>query len=107
MTGIENAFVTEPVELPSQIINWLNEYKKIQSQMKDLTEKLDIARAHIELALGESELGLIDGQPAIKWGYIESNRFDQKKAKEILTPEQVEACTVVQRARRFEPVREA
>lgn len=107
MTAIENAFTTEPLELPAPIINWLAHYKEIQQQIKDLTEKLDIARAHIELALGEAELGLINGQPAVKWGYIESNRFDQKKAKEILTADQVAECTVVQRVRRFEPVREA
>lgn len=107
MTTIENAFTTEPLELPAPIVNWLAHYKQIQQEIKDLNEKLDIARAHIELALGEAELGLISGQPAVKWGFIESNRFDQKKAKEILTPEQVAECTVTQRIRRFEPVREA
>jgi len=107
MTTVGNGFTTEPLELPSPIVNWLGQYKKIQQEIKDLSEKLDIARAHIELAMGDAEIGLIDGNPVVKWGFIESNRFDQKKAKEIMTPEQISECTVVQRVRRFEPVREA
>jgi predicted phage-related endonuclease len=99
---------TDPVELPKPVEHWLHEYKKIQGEIKELQERLDIARAHVELALGESTLGLVNGQPAIKWNWVESRRFDQTKAKELLKgiPGVLERCYTTQRIRRFEVVRE-
>lgn len=99
---------TDPVDLPTPVANWLDEYKRIQQQIKDLQEKLDIARAHVELALGESTLGLVNGNPAIKWGFVEQRRFDQTKAKELLrdNPGLLESCYTTQRIRRFEIVKD-
>jgi hypothetical protein len=90
------------------VAHWLEEYKRLQLDMKALQERIDIARAHVELALGESTLGLVNGNPAIKWGFVEQRRFDQTKAKELLKdiPGVLEACYTTQRIRRFEIVRE-
>ena len=99
---------TDPVDLPTPVANWLNEYKRIQAEIKELQERLDIARAHVELALGESTLGLVNGNPAIKWGFVEQRRFDQTKAKELLRdqPGLLESCYTTQRMRRFEIVKD-
>lgn len=99
---------TDPVDLPTPVSHWLDEYKRLQLEMTALKERIDLARAHVELALGESTLGLVNGQPAIKWGWVESRRFDQTKAKELLrdNPGLLENCYTTQRIRRFEIVRE-
>lgn len=101
-------FVTEPVELPESVAHWLAEYNRLKLEQKALEEKMDIARSHVELALGPATLGLINGQPAVKWGWVESRRFDQTKAKELLRnqPGVLEACYTNQRMRRFELIRE-
>ena len=99
---------TDPVDLPAPVTHWLEEYKRLQLEMNALKERMDIARAHVELALGESTLGLVNGQPAIKWGWVEQRRFDQTKAKEILRdkPGVLESCMTTQRIRRFEIVKD-
>lgn len=91
-------------ELPSSVAGWLEEYKKLKAQIKDLEERADIARSHVELFLADEPLGTVNGMPAVKWVYVEQQRFDQAKAKEILTPEQIEACTRVISTRQFRPV---
>lgn len=98
--------IHDPLELPPSVAHWLEEYKRLLQAKKDLEEKIDIARAHVELALGDSTLGTVNGQPAIRFGYIEQSRFDQKKAKELLDPVLLSKCYTTQRIRRFEPVRE-
>lgn len=98
--------IHDPVELPPSVAHWLDEYKRLLQARKDLDEKIDIARAHVEVALGDSSLGTVNGQPAIRWGWIEQTRFDQKKAKELLDPVLLSKCYTTQRVRRFEPVRE-
>ena len=96
--------IDDAVELPAYVQGWLGEYNRIKFEIKKLEEQADIARAHVELALGENPLGTINGNPVIKFAYIEQQRFDGKKAKEILTPEQVESCTVTTRMRQFRPI---
>lgn len=105
---MDAGFTTEPLELPDPVKNWLTEYIRLKAEIKALEEKMEMARAHVELALGDSPLGLVDGQPAVKWAWVESRRFDQTKAKELLKdkPGILEACYTTQRIRRFEPVRE-
>lgn len=100
---------TDPVDLPTSVAHWLDSYKQLLAQKKELEERIDIARAHVELALGESTLGLVNGNPAIKWGWVDQRRFDQTKAKELLRdkPGILEACYTTQRIRRFEIVKDA
>jgi predicted phage-related endonuclease len=50
--------------------------------------------------LGDAELGLVDGRPAVHWTVVATRRLDQRKLKEQ-APELVEACTVTQLSRRF------
>ena len=100
---------TDPVDLPTPVAHWLDNYKQLLAQKKELEERIDIARAHVELALGESTLGLVNGNPAIKWGWVDQRRFDQTKAKELLrdNPGILEACYTTQRIRRFEIVKDS
>lgn len=96
--------LNEAKELPSSVAGWLEEYKKLKTQIKELEERADIARSHVELFLADADLGTINGMPAVKWTYVQSQRFDQGEAKKILTPEQIEACTKILTTRQFRPV---
>lgn len=93
-------------ELPASVAGWLEEYKKIKSQIKELEERANIARAHVEEFLEDVDLGTVNGKPVIKWIYVEQGRFDQAEAKKILTAEQIQACTKIVTTRQFRPVNE-
>lgn len=95
----------QPIELGKAGL-WLIKYRDLQSQIKDLEEQLAQCRRHVEEALGENSVGLIQGKPAVKWVWVESTRFDQKKAREILDGETLNRCMTTQRSRRFDVVRE-
>ena len=96
MTNLNNAF-----ELPTSVAAWLNEYKRLQAEKKALEEKMEIARAHVELALGENELGSVNGVPVVKFGWSARNAFDQTKAKKLLTDEQIAECITTTQVRSF------
>lgn len=95
----------QPVELGKYGL-WVIRYRELQAQIKELEEQLAQARRHIEELLGDNSVGVMDGEPVVKWVWVESTRFDQKKAKEILDPVQLSKCMTTQRIRRFDVVRE-
>jgi hypothetical protein len=99
MSEINDAF-----ELPPSVAGWLNEYNRLKAEMKDLTERMDIARAHVELAMADNTMATVNGQPVLKWDYIESRRLDQKKVQESLSPEVLEHFYTVSRTRVFRPI---
>jgi predicted phage-related endonuclease len=88
------------VELPPDAVNWRALIQDCDAKIKDLEKTKKIARGHLEQMMGDAELGLIDGRPAVHWTVVASRRLDQKKLKEQ-APELVEACTVTSISRRF------
>lgn len=88
------------VDLPADATNWLALIRQCDRDIKDLEEAKKLARGHLERMMGDAELGLVDGRPAVHWTIVSSRRLDQKKLKEQ-APELVEACTVTQLSRRF------
>ena len=99
MSEINDAF-----ELPPAIAGWLNEYNRLKAEMKDLTERMDIARAHVELAMADNTMATVNGQPVLKWDYVESRSLDQKKVQESLPQEVLDGFYTVQRSRVFRPI---
>lgn len=89
-----------PVDLPADARNWLALIRQCDADIKDLEETKKLARARIEQMLGEAEVGLVDGQPAVHWTIVSSRRLDQRKLKDQ-APELVDACTVTSMSRRF------
>ena len=96
--------LNDAVELPPHLAGWLTEYNNLKSQIKDLTEKADMARAHIESALGDSTLATVNGLPVLKWDYVDSRRFNQKKAQQLLSPNVFDECFDITRSRVFSPI---
>jgi predicted phage-related endonuclease len=74
------------VELPLDIAGWIELYKKTQAEIKTLEEKVAAAKEKIQEALGENEVGLIDGSVVVRWTKVTSTRLDMKKAREVLDP---------------------
>jgi hypothetical protein len=88
------------------IAGWVDIYKAGLKEKARIDEGLAIARAKIEEALGDAEVGRIGGQPVVKWTHVTTSRFDQGKAKAMLDDQQLAACTVETASRRFTIVSE-
>lgn len=89
------------VELPLDISGWIELYKKTQADIKVLEEKVAAAKEKIQEALGENEIGLIDGSPVVRWTKVTSTRLDLKKAKEVLDPKILAFLSSESTSRRF------
>jgi hypothetical protein len=55
------------IDLPLDVAAWIELYRKTQSEIKSLEEKLDQAKAKIQEMMGENEIGLLDGRVAVRW----------------------------------------
>lgn len=85
---------------------WLEQYKSALKKIKELQEIADVARSHIESALGDNQTGMFLNRPVVRWSVVESRRFDTKRAREILPVQVIEALEVVSTSRRFSLVTE-
>ena len=80
------------VELPLDVAAWIELYRKTQSEIKALEEKLDQAKVKIQEAMGDNEVGMLEGRVAVRWTKVTSVRLDVQKAKEIWTPKSTAFC---------------
>lgn len=94
------------VAFDQDIANWVTQYKSALEKVKEWQEIADIARSHIESALGESEVGLWQGREVVRYSTVETTRFDTKKAKEILPREVMALVMTTSTHRRFTLVSE-
>jgi len=89
------------VVLDDDIASWLKQYKEALSKIKEWQELADIARSHLESALGDAEVGMYQNRPVVRWSFIETRRFDVKRAKEILPAQVLDTLEVISNSRRF------
>lgn len=89
------------VVLDDNTAQWLKQYREALAKIKEWQEVADIARSHLETALGDCEEAIHNGRPVVRWTQIESKRFDVKRAKEVLPPQVIEMLEVIQHSRRF------
>lgn len=88
------------VDLPADATNWLALIRDCDRQIKDLEEAKALARGHLERMLGDAELGLVDGRPAVHWTVVVSNRFDSSAFKRS-RPDLYSEFVAPQTSRRF------
>ena len=81
-------------------------YIEAKQKIKEWTEKADLAAEQIKAALGDHEVGLIDGKPAVRWSTVESKAIDIKKCREILPPQVLDLVEIVRTSKRFTIVEE-
>ena len=89
------------VDFDEGIAQWLQQYKHAKEEIARWEEIADIARSHIENAMGDAETALYQNTPVVKWTHVESRRFDTKKAREILPQQVIDVLEVVSNSRRF------
>lgn len=89
------------VILDDNTAQWLKQYREALAKIKEWQEVADIARSHLETALGDCEEAIHNGRPVVRWTQIESKRFDTKRAREILPPQVIQMLEVIQHSRRF------
>lgn len=94
---IENGVVV----LDEGAAHWLERYRDALTKIKEWQEVADIARSHLENALGDNQEGYYQGRRVVRWTTVTSNRFDVKKAKEILPQQVLDLLNVQQTTRRF------
>jgi predicted phage-related endonuclease len=92
--------VSQEIDI-TELQNWVIMLKQLRADRADIDEQIEVIEGQIKDALGDAEIGTINGAPVVRWSHVVSNRFDQKTAKEMLTPEQVEACMKPLESRRF------
>jgi len=89
------------VDFDDGIAQWLQQYKHAKEEIARWEEIADIARSHLENAMGDAETALYENKPVVRWTHVESRRFDTKKAREILPQHVIDVLEVVSMSRRF------
>lgn len=89
------------IDFDDSVAMWLEQYRSALAKIKEWEEVADVARSHIENALGDGELGYYQGQQVVRYTTITSTRFDVKRAKEILPPQVLDLLQVQSVSRRF------
>ena len=84
-----------------ELRGWIDIYTAGQEAKAKAEEAMAVAREKIEDALGDDEVGTVDGAPVVRWTHVTSTRFDQKAAKALLTQTQLAKCMVASESRRF------
>ena len=83
------------------IAMWLEQYRSALAKIKEWEEVADVARSHIEAALGDAEVGYYKGQQVVRYTTVTSTRFDVKRAKELVPPQVLDVLQVQSNSRRF------
>lgn len=89
------------IDFDESIAMWLEQYRSALAKIKEWEEVADVARSHIEAALGDAEVGLYQGQQVVRFTTVTSTRFDVKRAKELLPPQVLDVLQVQTNSRRF------
>jgi predicted phage-related endonuclease len=89
------------VDFDEGIAQWLQQYRHAKEEIARWEEIADIARSHVENAMGDSETALYENKPVVRWTRVESRRFDTKKAREILPQQVIDVLEIVSTSRRF------
>lgn len=92
---------THMIDLDPNASAFLAGYIEAKAKIKEWSEKADLYAEQVKAALGDSEIGLVNGKEAVRWTTVESRRIDTKKAREILPPQVVDILEVVTTSRRF------
>jgi hypothetical protein len=80
---------------------WLKQYRDALAKVKEWQEVADIARSHLEAAIGENEHSIYQCQEFFRWTQVTSKRFDVKKARETLPVNVIALFETEQVSRRF------
>lgn len=89
------------VVFDDDVASWLKQYTDALHRIKEWQEVADIARSHLENAMGDAEVAMHNGNEVVRWLFVESKRIDVKKAREILPLQVIDLLEVPTTSRRF------
>ena len=89
------------VDLDQTAAAFLSGYIEAKAKVKEWAEKADLMAEQVKAALGQSEVGLVNGREAVRWSTVESRRVDVKKLREVLPEEVIAKLETVTVSRRF------
>ena len=92
---------TGVVDFDLDTFNWVDRYRHTMREIKELQEVADIARSHIEAAMGDCQIGFHHNRPVVRWTTVTTERLNTKMVKDSLTPELLEQFTTTSISRRF------
>lgn len=92
------------IDLDATAAAWLEAYIEAKAKMKEYAEKADRAQEQVKAALGDCEIGLVNGRESIRWTTVESRRVDVTKLRSLLPPQVLDLVEVVSVSRRFSVV---
>lgn len=96
---------TQPGPVPlDNLRDQLNAYSLAAAEIEKWKNIQTAARAAIELALGEAEVGTVNGAKAVTWTHSVRSSLDTKRLQEDLPPEVLAPYMRVTEVRTFKPV---
>ena len=96
----------EMVDLDPAASAFLAAYIEARLKIKEWEEKADIAAEQVKAAMGEAQVGLVNGREAVRWTTVETKRIDTKKVRELLPENLWEKFETSSISRRFTIVEE-
>ena len=94
------------VDLDPAASAFLAAYIEARLKIKEWEEKADIAAEQVKAAMGEAQVGLVNGREAVRWTTVETKRIDTKKVRELLPENLWEKFETSSVSRRFTIVEE-
>lgn len=89
------------VDLDQTAGAFLLAYIEAKAKVKEWSEKADLAAEQVKAAMGESEIGLVNGKERIHWTTYETTRVDLTKLRESFSAEDIAKVQTTTTARRF------
>ena len=91
----------EEIDFDPGVAGLIARLRRLKAEISELTDQADILTEQIKSAMGDAIIGTVNGAPAVKWSIVETNRFDTKKAKELLPEQVVQLLTIKSTSKRF------
>lgn len=95
------------VDLDPAASAFLAAYIEAKAKIKEWQEKADVAAEQVKAAMGENEIGRVNGREAVRWTTVEARALDVKKCRELLPVELIEKLETIRTTRRFSLVEES
>ena len=96
----------EMIDLDPAASAFLAAYIEAKVKIKEWQEKADIAAEQVKAAMGEHEIGLVNGREAVRWTTVEATRIDSTKVRNLLDSETLAKVETTSVSRRFSIVDE-
>jgi predicted phage-related endonuclease len=94
------------VDLDPAASAFLTAFIEAKHKIKEWQEKADIAAEQVKAAMGDHEIGLVNGKEAVRWTTVEATRIDTKKVRELLPEDIIAKLESITISRRFSIVDE-